>query len=156
MSEEVMNGTGTLFFIDEVTPITTNGYDVEFPGDFEPVVCLTDNSFDFSVAPITTSNKCNGLWASSIPGEKSGTFGMNGMAVKLADDDGRYNMNKVFELAKNGTLVWGAQFDDELYSVRYGVGYFTAYADQNPDKQAKTFSGTFTITGEIFTQTATT
>src|SRR4051812_30130421 len=100
--EDVILGSGTLLFINETLPIDTPIDQVPIPGDFEEIICLNDNSFDLTVNPIDTTNKCTGLWATSLPGQKSATFGGNGDAVVIPGIDPRYNMDKIAVFAAEG------------------------------------------------------
>ena len=153
--EETILGQGTLLFIDETTPVTTPAYELAIPGDFTEVICLNDNSFDLSISPIATTNKCTGLWATSLPGEKSGTFGGNGDAVIIEGEDPRYNFDKVAALAAAGTIVWWLQYNDNGTSLRVAPGYISSYNDTSPNLDKQTFSFTVTLTGEIFVATPT-
>lgn len=147
--ENLIIGTGTLLFIDENLSLDTPMNQVPIPGDFEPVICLQDNSFDGSTAPINASNKCAGLWAVSLAGEKSGTFSGNGDATILQTLDPRYNMDKVAALWAAGTVVWWLQYNENGTSVRYAQGFISSYNDTSPNNDKQTFSFTVTLTGEI-------
>lgn len=147
--EDLIVGTGTVLFIDENLSLDTPIDEVPIPGDFEPVICLTDNSFDGSTAPIDGSNKCAGLWAVNLAGQKSGTFGGNGDAVIIDGADDRYNMDKVAALWAAGTTVWWLQYNENGTSVRYAQGFISSYNDTAPNIDKQTFSFTVTLTGEI-------
>lgn len=154
--DNVLNGKQTLLYIDTVTPITTPGLSVDVPGSFELVACLTDNSFEGTRDAIDTTSKCSGLFKDSMPGEIGWTFSGNGNAISIESGDDRLSHNALFQLWKNGTTFWVAQFDDELESVRYGLAYITSFSEANPNNAAKTFSITLQGKGEVYDQTATT
>jgi len=147
--EDVILGKGTLLFINEVLSLDTPIDEVPIPGDFEPVICLQDNSFDLTVNPIDTTNKCTGLWSTSLAGQKSGTFSGNGDAVVIEGLDDRYNMDKIVSLAAAGTVVWWLQYNENGTSVRYAQGFISSYNDSAPNLDRQTFSFTVTLTGEI-------
>lgn len=147
--ENVILGQGTIIYIDENLSIDTPIDQVPIPGNFEQVICLTDNSFDGSTSPISTSNKCTGLWATSLAGEKSGTFGGNGDAVIIDGADDRYNMDKVAALWASGAVVWWLQYNENGTSVRYALGYVSSYNDTSPNLDRQSFSFTVTLSGEI-------
>lgn len=147
--EDLIIGTGTLLFIDENLSLDTPMSSVPIPGDFEPVICLQDNSFDGSTSPINGSNKCAGLWAVNLAGEKSGTFSGNGDATAMQALDPRYNMDKVAALWAAGTTVWWLQYNENGTSVRYAQGFVSSYNDTSPNNDKQTFSFTVTLTGEI-------
>lgn len=154
--EDVILGSGTLLFIDATTPPDTPVEEVSIPGDFVETICLLDNSFGLTVSPIDTTSKCTGLWATSIPGQKSGTFGGNGEAVIIEDSDPRYNMDKIVALAASATVVWWLQYNDNQTSIRYATGYVSSYSDAVPNLDKQGFSFTVTLTGEIYVAIQTT
>lgn len=154
--EDIILGQGTLIYIDENLSLDTPIDEVPIPGDFEEIICLTDNSFDLTVAPIDTTNKCTGLWSTSLAGQRSGTFGGNGDANLIDPADPRYNMDKIAAFAAAGTVLWFLQYNDNGTSIRYAKGFFSAYNDTAPNLDKQTFSFTVTITGEIATAIVTT
>jgi len=78
------NGNEILLYIDTTTAITTPIADVNIPGNFDLVACLTDNGFDASTAAIDTTTKCLPGWSTSIPGVRSATFSASGKSIKAA------------------------------------------------------------------------
>lgn len=149
---------GTLYplYVDTTTAVTEDGNDVDVPGDFKLVACLQDNGFDGSTDQIDTSSKCSGVFKDSIAGQVGWTFSGNGNAINPGVGDSRVSHNLLFSLWKNRTVAWFGIFDEELSSVRYGVGYISSFAEANPNNAAKTFTITVQGKGEIFDQAATT
>jgi len=154
--DEFLNGNLFPFYIDITTPITTDGEDVEVPGDFQLVACLTDNSFDGTTDDISTTSKCSGLFGDGIAGVRNWTMGANGNAIGIQPGDDRINHNILFDLWKNGTTFWGAQFDAGLDTVRYGLMYIASFNEASPTNGARTFTASFRGKGEVYDQTATT
>lgn len=145
-----IDGTETLLLIDEVTPLDTEINDVIIPGNFEPIGCLTQNSWETSTATIDTSSKCSGRFTSALPGDKSATASGEGNAISDADAAaaGLINHNRLAQLDKEGTTVWLAMYDTVLNTVRYGKAFITAYSDAAPRAAAQTFSVSWQIVGE--------
>jgi len=145
-----IDGTETLLLIDQTTDINTDINDVVIPGDFEPIGCLTQNSWETSTATIDTSSKCSGRFTSSLPGDKSATASGEGFAISDADavTGGLVNHNGLAALDKAGTIVWLALYDTALNTVRYGKAFITAYSDSAPRAAGQTFSVSWQIVGE--------
>lgn len=155
-----MSGTtqlGTLYplYVNRVTPITTYGGDIAFPGEFDLVACLTNTGFDGSTDGIDASSMCSGIFKDSIPGQVGWTMSGTGESINITGADGRVSHNDLAEMWKNRTVAWWAIYDTALSSVRYGKGYISAYADANPNNAVKTFTITIQGKGEPFTQVAT-
>lgn len=145
-----IDGTETLLLIDETTPIDTDIDLVAIPGNFEPIGCLTQNSFETSTATIDTSSKCSGRFTSALPGDKSATASGEGNAISDADavTAGLINHNRLAQLDKDGTTVWLAFFDTALNTIRYGKAFITSFSDAAPRAAAQTFSVSWQIVGE--------
>lgn len=155
MANDTQLGTLYLLYVDTTTSINTYGGDVAFPGTFDLVACLTDNGFDGSTDSIDTSSKCSGVYKDSIAGQVGWTISGAGESINITAPDDRISHNDLAEMWKNRTVAWWAIFDEDLTSVRYGLGYISAYADANPNNAVKTFTITIQGKGEPFTQVAT-
>lgn len=155
MSTTPKNGTFNLLYIDEDTPITTAGEDVVIVGNFKPVACLTDNGFDGSRDSIDTSGKCLDLFKSNIPGQAGFTFSGSGFAVQTTGSDiaAKVNHNRLFQLFQSGEQFWAATIDTDLYSIRYGLAFISAFAEANPNNAGKTFTITLQGSGQVYDQT---
>lgn len=143
-------GTETLLLIDTTTSIDTDIDLVAIPGNFEPVGCLSSNSWESSTTTTDTSSKCSGRFTSSLPGDKSATASGEGFAISDSDaiTAGLINHNQLAVLDKNSTIVWLAMFDTALNTIRYGKAFITAYSDSAPRAEGQTFSVSFQIVGE--------
>lgn len=156
--DNFIDGTETLLLIDDTTPLTTALADVVLPGNFEPIGCLTSNSWETSTATIDTTSKCSGLFNTSLPGDKSATASGEGNAITDADAVtlGVKNHNYLAKLAKDGTTVWLAFFDTAQETVRFGKAFITSFSDTAPRAAAQTFSVSWQIVGEWATEYPTT
>lgn len=150
MADDFQNGTLYPLYVDTTTPTTTAGASVIIPGNFELVACLQDNGFDGSTDQLDTSSKCSGVFKDSIPGQIGWTFSGNGNAINPGVSDNRVSHNLLFDMWKNQTVAWFGIWDDELSSIRYGLGYISSFGEANPNNAAKTFSITVQGKGEIF------
>lgn len=153
-----LDGTDVLLLIDLDTPISTDIDDVVIPGTFEPIACLTSNSWDVATASTDTSTKCTGKDATSIPGQRSGTASAEGRAIpdSEATADNKINHNKLADLENNGTTFWLAMFDPALETVRYSLAYISSFSDAAPNADSQTFSAQFVLVGPRRTAVPTT
>ncbi len=147
---DFINGTLYPLYVDTTTSVTAAGNTVEVPGDFQLIACLTDNGFDGSTDQIDTSSKCSGVFKDSVAGQIGWTMSGTGNAVSITVGDDRVSHDQLFTLWKNQTIAWWAIFDSAADSVRFGVGYISAFSEANPNNAAKTFNITIQGKGEIF------
>lgn len=155
MADNTQLGTGYPLYVNLVTPITTYGGDIAFPGEFDLVACLTNTGFAGTTDGIDTSSMCSGIFKDSIAGQVGWTMSGAGESINITGTDGRVSHNTLAEMWKNRTVAWWAIYDAALSSVRYGLGYISAYNDDNPNNAVKTFTITIQGKGEPFTQVAT-
>jgi len=157
-NEDFLNGTDVLLLIDTDTDLNTPLADVEIPGDFEAIACLTSNSWDATTSAIDTASKCSGRYTTSIPGDLSATASAEGFAVTDVDaaTNSQVNHNRLAALQLAGTTFWLGFFDSALNTVRYGKAYLTSFSDAAPRQSAQTFSAQFQIVGEWATVVPTT
>lgn len=148
MATTPKSGTFNIVYIDETTAITTALTALTFPGNFQPVVCLTTNAFNGTRDSIDTSSKCSGLWKTSIPGQAGWTITGDGQAVELTGSDitADINFRRIWQLYQSGEKFFVAMEDTDSYSILYGVGYITNITITAPNNAVKTFS--FTVQGD--------
>jgi len=147
-------GTGYLLEVDTVTSPKTNTRGVE--ANYKPIVCLTSNSIDGSSAEQSTSNKCDGGYASSQPGIKSWSMSSDGQVVTLtvSEEATRENYQTLIDLWKSGEIFFMRSTDALETVYREGAVWISSYSESAPNAEAYTFTATFTGTGELFTQPA--
>lgn len=143
-------GTGYLLEIDQVTSTATATRGLE--ANFKPMVCLTGNGLDLTIAEQSTSNKCDGGFASSLPGIASWSFSGDGQAVTLVTGEAttRENFEAVAALAVSKKLFFARITDAEQTVYREGMVWISSYNETMPNADAYTFTVTLTGTGTLF------
>lgn len=159
--DTTLNGTDYPLYVDLTTPITAYGPDVVFPGNFQLLACLTTNGIALTINNISTSGKCSGFFETSMPGKVGWTMTADGKAISIVTPDARLSANKLLQLSKARTVFWGAIFNTSSIGlassmVRYGLMFFTAYNETDPDNDAVIFTATLQGSGELFDEIATT
>jgi len=149
---EILKGKGVVLEIDVTTAVATTTRGVE--ANFFPVVCLTENEFSMTHAEETTSNKCDGNWATSTSGLGSWTMTLSGQIMRLTTDEATTRKNSLVmkNLAKNGTIFYGRLTDVANSPEDYNEGKvrITDYSESFPLEGPATFSLTLTGIGEPF------
>jgi hypothetical protein len=146
-------------YILEIDTVTANTADRGTEINFKLLACLTANGMDGQTESQSTTNKCSGRWAQSVPGTKSATFNVEGQVVALSAGEisgGMVNAKIIRDLWKNGTIFFAritdATNDADMYEE--AKVYISAYSDNSPTNDVVTFTATLTITGEVFTAPA--
>lgn len=154
---EIKKGKGVVLEIDVTTAVATTTRGVE--ANFFPVVCLTENGFSMSRAEETTSNKCDGDWATSTSGLGSWSMTLTGQIMKLTTDEATTRKNSAIlkDIAKSGAIIYARETDVINSPETYNEGKvrISEYSEDFPNEGPATFSITFTGVGEpFFTPTA--
>lgn len=154
---ENKNGSDYIVELDTVTAAATNTRGTE--ANYKMLVCLVSNGMDGQTESQSTTNKCSGRWAQSIPGTKSAVFNIEGQIVKLSAGEisgGMLNAKIVRDLWVNGTTFFARITDstNDLDLYEEAKVYVSAYSDNSPTNDVVTFTATLTITGEVFTAPA--
>lgn len=147
-------GTGYLLEIDTVTDPNTNTRGAE--ANYKPVVCLTGNGLDLTIAEQSTSNKCDGGYASSLPGLASWSYSADGQAVTLNVQEAteKSNFQAIAKLAASKKVFFARITDATETVYREGLVWISAYNETMPNAEAYTFTVTLTGSGELFFEKA--
>lgn len=145
-----LNGTGYGLYIDTVTAVATNDRGTE--ANYKLVACGVTNGLDMNRAEITTSNKCDNGYASSISGLFDWSFSFDGQAVSIVGETtSKVNYQTLIGLMKSGVVFFAklANPDDDDY-IREGKVRISTMAESMPNQDIFTVTATFTGTGELF------
>lgn len=110
--------------------------------NFEPIGCLTSNSFSLETATFDTTTREDGYWRNSIPDSQGYSFDMSGV-YDLSKKSGQV----IEELAKNRTVFeWAVGFEGVFY--RKGLGFITSFTNDDPVNSKSLFSATVVGKGD--------
>lgn len=146
----VLNGTAFILWIDTTTPLTA-----ERGSDYRPVVCGVSNGFGMDVESISTRNKCDGGYDSSLPGYLSSNFDLDGYAVglKTADKLAKANFQEIAMLAFNKAVFWIKTDDVQSSITREGRAWISSYRETMDQDSPYSFTCNFNITGKPILET---
>lgn len=149
---EKLLGTGYLLEVDSITDYKTNLTGRGTEANYKPLVCLTGNGLDLTIAEQSTSNKCDGGFASSLPGLASWSFSGDGQAVtfSLAEGTTRANFETIAALAVSKKLFYIRMTDATQTVYREGLVWISSYNETTPNAEAYTFTCTLTGTGVLY------
>jgi len=141
----LLNGSSYILWIDTTTPLTA-----ERGLDYRPIVCLTSNDFGMDVDPISTRNKCDGGYDSSMPGYLSWNFSGDGFAIglKQADKLAKANFQELALLVRNKITFWCKMDDVQGSITREGKVWITSYRETQGMDTPFSFTANFTGVGK--------
>lgn len=124
---------------------------LKITGNWLPVGCLTDNSFEESAEMMDTTTRDNGGWATSRPVMQSYTINFNGLQLNTTVVGGNFNVisyDRLKQLKRNRTLLdW--KIEGTIWPiVDYGKGYIQNIGEANVVEELMSFSGSITGFGE--------
>lgn len=143
-------GTGYGLFIDTVTAAATNTRGTE--ANYKLVACGVTNGLDVNAAEVTTSNKCDGGYASSLSGLIDWSFTFDGQAVSIVGEtSSKVNYQTLLGLMLNKTVFFAklANPDDDTY-IREGKVRISTMSESLPNQDVYTVNATFVGIGELF------
>lgn len=119
--------------------------------DGEPIGHTTSCTIDLQHALADASSKDSAGWAESISGRRSGTVSFEGLVDYADDGTTAQGLGSLISEGilnrKKFSLVYGTQeTGDTVYSADAFLAQISSSA---PDEETVTYSGSFTITGEI-------
>lgn len=148
------NKTGTKFYLeaDLITDPATNTYPA-YPGaNYLIIACAVSNGFSIAVADQDTSNKCDEGWGTSVAGQATFNFTIDGQIVSLTDTEEETKMNAQALLQaaidKQVFFVRMTGLPDEVEFYREGKVRITSYEETAPNADAYTFTASFTGIGK--------
>jgi len=114
---------------------------------YEPIGCLSNNSFDSELAVNELSTKCDAGNVIKTPGAFSYSISGDGFSIDSAVDTGKLSYEDLFDLQQAKTLVeWKLDTATTTNTAVYGSGYITSLSQASPTaSENSTF--TFTISG---------
>jgi len=118
---------------------------------FDPVACLTDNSFQITNNDISTDTKCGTIHE---PGTQNATVNFAGTV--LLDPTGKVSASALFDLAKSKEFFnfqYGPADPVDGDLIRSGRGYITSYEESDPVNAQATFTGTIQLDANGISQT---
>lgn len=93
------------------------------------VACSTTDGFSGSTDAVTVSNKCEGGWVKSLPGDKSWSFS-NASYAKKTPDANQISYEELFEMWTNDTVgQWKLESLIANEYLRIGEGYISALGE---------------------------
>lgn len=144
MATIVLNGKDYILEIDDTTSITsTRG------SDYDPVLCEVSSDFGITTAEQAVSNKCNGGWANSNPGESSFSFSGEFQAIDPSSaDPSAVSLAKMANLALTKKKFWlrrtlASGVVGGVPVVREGVVYISNYNETTNTDDPFTFTADF-------------
>lgn len=120
-------------------------------GNWLPIGCLTDNSFDESSEFLETTTRDNNGWTTSRPIMQSYNIGFNGLQLNTTVPGGNFEVvsyDKLKQIKRNRTLIdW--KIEGTLYPiVDYGKAYISSLGEANVIDEFMSFTGSLTGFGE--------
>jgi predicted secreted protein len=113
------------------------------------VACSTTDGFSGSTDAVTVSNKCEGGWIKSLPGDKSWSFSNASYAKKLPDAN-QISYEEVFELWTNDALgQWKLESIIPGDYLRIGEGYISSLGETADSGDYLQFDITVTGNGPV-------
>lgn len=153
MANQVKLGTDYFLEIDQTTVVSSNTRGTE--ANYKLVACAVSNGFEIAIASTDTSNKCDGGWGSSISGQGSWSFSIDGQAVTV--DGGataQENYQSVLKIALDKKQFFARITNAASTEVREGLVMITAYSETLPNADVYTFTATLTGIGKPFIEPA--
>lgn len=148
---EILNGSDIVLEIDTTTATTGNR---GTEANFKLVVCAVSNGMDGQTESQSTTNKCSGKWAQSIPGTKSWTMNLELQTTKLTVGEAStmYNHKVLKELWATGEEFFARITDatNSLDLYEEGKVYVSSYSDGAGTNEPGTVTVTLTGTGELY------
>lgn len=142
----------------------TNGADrilfIKIAGNWLPVGCLTDNSFEENAEMMDTTTRDNGGWATSRPVMQSYGIGFNGLQLNTTVAGGNFGVvsyDMLKQLKRGKTLIeW--KIEGTVWPIiDYGKGFISSIGEANAIDELMSFSGQIVGFGEpLSTQKGTT
>ncbi len=113
-------------------------------GNWIPIACLTDNSFDESSEFLETTTRDNQGWKTSRPVMQSYNIGFNGLTINTTVAGGNFNVasyDKLKELKRDKILLNWKIEGSEYPVVDYGQCYISDLSEANAIDEFMSFSG---------------
>lgn len=146
--EITLSGRDYLTEIDTTTPITApRGL------AYNPILCEVSSDFGIETDEQTVTNKCNGGWGSSNPGNSTFSFSGEYQAIDPESaEPSAVSMNTIANLAATKQKFWirrvlGAG-NEGTPIHREGVVYISSYSDSAGTEDPFTFTITTVGVGE--------
>lgn len=145
-----LTGTKYMLEIDTVTDVNTNDRGTE--ANYKLIACSTSNGVEINNAEQTTSNKCDGGYATSESGLTSWSFSIDGIVVTLDTSEAttKVNNDKLAQLTLDKTKFFSRLTSEDQDIYREGKTRISTYSENAPNQDAYTFSSTFVGIGELF------
>lgn len=145
-------GTEYILEIDIITDPATNEYGTD--ANYKPVACLVTNGLTISTAQQNISNKCDGGWAKSRPGKRSGSFSGDGQAMQFSPSEASANENyqTLINLAVEGEIFFIRMTNPEQEIYREAKAYISEYSETAPDEEPYTFTASFVAMNKVLTE----
>lgn len=146
--EITLSGKDYITYVDTTTAITApRGL------AYEPILCEVSSDFGIETDEQTITNKCNGGWSNSNPGNSSFNFSGEYQAIDPATGDpSALSMNEIAILASTRQKFWIKRaLKDEITGVvvhREGVVWINSYSDSSTSEDPFTFTVDFTGVGQ--------
>lgn len=141
----VLSGNAYILWVDTTTPLTA-----ERGLYYRPIVCGVSNGFGMDIESISTRNKCDGGYDTSLPGYLTSSFDMDGQAIglKQADKIAKANFQEMAQLALDKRVFW-VKLDDVQSTVkREGRAWISSYRETANLDNPFTFTCNFNVTGK--------
>jgi len=124
---------------------------IKVNGNYMPIGCLVDNSFDESAQFLSTTTRDNQGWETSRPIMQSYTIGFNGIQLNTTISGGNFSVasyDKLKQLKRDKMLLdW--KIEGVIYPVvDYGQGYIASLSETNAIDEFMAFSGSITGYGK--------
>ena len=124
---------------------------IKVAGNWLPIGCLTDNSFDESAQFISTTTRDNQGWETSRPIMQSYSIGFNGLQLNTTISGGNFNVASYDKLKtlKRDKLLLDWKIEGVIYPVvDYGQGYIASFSETNVIDEFMSFSSSLTGFGK--------
>ena len=117
---------------------------IKINGNFLPIGCLTENSFEENVEFLDTTTKDNLGWRTSRPLSQDYTVSFSGLQVNSTVAGGNFDVasyDKLKEI-KRGRILLDWKIQGTIYPVvDYGKAYISTLSESNVVGEFITFSG---------------
>ena len=124
---------------------------IKINGNYLPIGCLTDNSFDETSEFLDTTTRDSQGWTTSRPVMQSYSIGFNGLQMNTTISGGNFNVasyDKLKQLKRDKLLLdWKIQ-GTSYPVVDYGQGYIGSLSETNVIDEFMSFSGGITGFGQ--------
>jgi len=119
-----------------------------YEGDFVPVGCLTENSFDESSEMLNTTTRQNNGWKTSRPTSQSYSISFSGLETNEDFILGNTTYKNLKDFKRSRTLIsW--RVDDGFGIYEFGSGYINSLSDSATIDEFASFSGSIDGYGEV-------